>query len=212
MHRNLTLLRFNILLNVGADINAAPSKLKGMSALYGAVRKNDLELSRRLLVTGDPNGATSRHPPVVKAAESGNFDLVRSLIDAGADANALGQKSRCQFALQAAVGGGNIEVIRILLEAQADVNASTFTNPLTPLELAILENRGDMVRLLLASGASVNPAPSVKRPATTALVVALDRSSVDLVMVEDLIKAGADINRGSRYHGLPLSVADMIIH
>ncbi|TVY25720.1 Ankyrin-1 [Lachnellula hyalina] len=197
----------DVLLNAGADINAAPSKLKGMSALYGAVRNNDLELSRRLLVTGDPNGATSRHSPIVKAAKRGNFDLVRSLIDAGADANALGQTRKRQFALQAAVGGGNIEVIRILLEAQVDVNASTIKYSLTPLELAIQKNRVDMVRLLLKNGASVNPALSVKRPATTALGVAMSRFSVNLIIVEDLIEAGADINRGSSAYGLPLYAA-----
>jgi ankyrin repeat protein len=82
----------DILLNAGADINAAPSPLKGVSALYGAIRNNDLMLARRLLVTADPNGATSRHPPIVKAARRGNFDLVQSLIEAGADANALGFK------------------------------------------------------------------------------------------------------------------------
>ncbi|KAF4628877.1 hypothetical protein G7Y89_g9276 [Cudoniella acicularis] len=198
----------DILLKAGADINAAPSPLKGVSALYGAIRNNDLTLARRLLVTADPNGATSRHPPIVKAAQRGNFDLTQSLIEAGADVNVLGQKEgKRQFALQAAVRGGNIEVIRILLEAQADVNASTSDIPSKPLELAVEKNRSDMVRLLLANGASVNPTPGVKSPATTALGQALDRFSVNEDIVEDLIAAGADVNRGCSNHGLPLSAA-----
>lgn len=198
----------DVLLKSGADINAAPSPLKGVSALYGAIRNNDLMLARRLLVTADPNGATSRHPPIVKAARRGNFDLVRFLIEAGADANGLGQKKgNSQFALQAAVRGGNIEVIRILLEAQADVNASTANKPLTPLELAVQENRSDMVRLLLANGASIDPAPSTKSSTTTALGLALARFVANETIFEDLIAAGADVNRGSISYGLPLPTA-----
>lgn len=115
----------DILLDAGADINAAPSELGGMSALYGAIYNNDLELTRRLLATGDPNGATGRYPPIVEAVKHGNIDLVQSLINAGADVNALLPEEKSQSALQAAVGYDNIELIRILLEAQADVNAFT---------------------------------------------------------------------------------------
>ncbi|CZR63647.1 uncharacterized protein PAC_13544 [Phialocephala subalpina] len=198
----------DILLKSGADINAPPSLLEGMSALYGAVCNNDLTLARQLLETADPNGATSQHPPLVKAAQRGNSALVRSLIEAGTDANALGQKKgNSQFALQAAVEGGNIEIIRILLEAQADANASTHDVPSKPLVLAIGENRRDMVRLLLANGANVNPTPSVKSPATTALGHALARFVVNEDIVEDLIAAGADVNRQSSDYGLPLSTA-----
>lgn len=95
----------------------------------------------------------------------------------------------------------------ILLEAQADVNASTDGNPLTPLELAVKENRSDMVHLLLANGASVNPAPGVKNPATTALGQALARVFVNEEIIEHLIAAGADVNRGSIDHDLPLCAA-----
>jgi ankyrin repeat protein len=197
----------DILLNAGADVNAPPSPLKGMSALYGAICNNDLTLARRLLVTADPNGATSRHPPIVKAAQRGNFDLVQSLIEAGADVNAIGQKLNSRFALQAAVRGGNIKVVHILLQAQAYVNASTHFEPLKPLELAVEEHRGDMVRLLLANGASVDPASSAEGPKTTALGQALAAYSVNEGIVEDLIAAGADVNRGSGDHGLPLSAA-----
>ena len=198
----------DILLRSGADINAPPSSLKGMSALYGAIRNNDVTLARQLLETADPNGATSRHPPLVKAVKRGDSALVQSLIEAGADANALGQKrKRSQFALQAAVKRGNIDNIRMLLEAQADANASTYDVPLKPLVLAVGEDRRDIVRLLLAHGASVNLTSSAKSHATTALGHALKRFVPNEDIVEDLIAAGADVNRESGIHGLPLSIA-----
>jgi ankyrin repeat protein len=109
--------------------------------------------------------------------------------------------------LQAAVSGGNIEVIRILLEAHVDVDAYTTYIPSKPLEIAIQKNRSDIVRLLLANGASVNPARNVKSPATTPLGQALDTFIVNEAIFEDLIAAGADVNRGSSKHGLPLSAA-----
>jgi len=197
----------DILLKAGADINAAPSPLKGVSCLYGAIRYNMLTRARRLLVTADPDGATSRHSPIVKAAQRGRFELVQSLIEAGADVNALGQKANTEFALQAAVSSGNIKCIRILLQAQANPNASTAFNPLKPLELAVEGNRIDLVSLLLANGASIDPASSVKSPKTTALGEALAMCQVNGEIFDSLIAAGADVNRGCHDYGLPLSAA-----
>jgi ankyrin repeat protein len=122
----MTALLIDLLLRWGADINAAPSPVKGISALYGAVRHEDLTLVRRLLKVANPNGATSQHPPIVEAARLGSFDIVQSLIEAGADVNALGdEQETSQYALQAAVKGSNIEVLRLLLKTHANINAST---------------------------------------------------------------------------------------
>jgi ankyrin repeat protein len=198
----------DILLKSGADVNAAPSPIGGMSALNGAIRHNDLALTRRLLLTADPNGATGEDTPIIEAARRGNLDLIQSLMESGANVNILGTKrGYSQSALQAAVTGGSIEVIRTVLEAQATINATTLDNTSKPLEIAVAENRSDMVRLLLANGASVNPTPSIKFPENTALCEALASYVVKEEIVEDLIAAGADVNRESSRYGLPLSLA-----
>lgn len=63
------------------------------------------------------------------------------------------------------------------------------------------------MRLLLANGAGVNLTLSVKSPATTALGHALSRFAANEDIIEDLIAAGADVNRESSIYGLPLSTA-----
>jgi ankyrin repeat protein len=201
----------HLLLNWGADINAAPSPVKGLSALYGAIRHNDLTLTRRLLKVANPNGATSRHPPVVKAARVRSFDLVQSLIEAGADVNALGDKQETsQYALQAAVISSNIEILRLLLTTHAHINTSTADFASTPLELAVKKICRDMVQLLLEKGAVVDPTPNVEIPDYTLLSQAVfncGNDSVLSVIIEDLITAGANVNRGSKKFGLPLTAA-----
>ena len=54
----------------------------------------------------------------------GNVELVKMLLDAGADVNAPPAKSyRAKTALQAAAERGNVELVRMLLDAGANVNA-----------------------------------------------------------------------------------------
>jgi ankyrin repeat protein len=68
-----------------------------------------------------------------------------------------------------------------------------------------------MVHLLLANGAIVDPTPNVENPDSTALSQAVSNcpreDSVLMLIIEDLITAGADVNRGSKKFGLPLTAA-----
>ncbi len=62
------------------------------------------------------------HPfPLIDAAEKGQIERVKALLEAGADVNAKGENS--WTALMVAVLGGNTEAVQVLLDAEADVNA-----------------------------------------------------------------------------------------
>ena len=199
----------DILLKAGADVNAVPSAVKGTSVLYAAIRNGDLVPAQRLLVSVDPNGPTGRHPPIFEAAQRGNFELVQSLIEAGADVNATTTlfTGTQQSVLQKAINCGNIKIVHALLEAKANPNFRITNEILGPLELAVREGSTELVRLLLANGAHANSAPSDKCPSVTALCLALDLPSVPEEIVKDLITSGADVNRGCSEHGLPLCCA-----
>jgi ankyrin repeat protein len=94
-------------------------------------------------------------PLLSLAAIRGETVIVNLLIDAGADANQT--NSHGMSALSAAVRSctGNLDVINGLLVAGADVDSRSGAS-LTPLLVAMQEERWDVARLLFENGADVN--------------------------------------------------------
>ena len=73
----------------------------------------------------DPNTASAEGETVLMtAARSGSADLVRLLIESGAEVNA-NETWRGQTALMWAIAEKHLPVVRILLENGADINAKT---------------------------------------------------------------------------------------
>lgn len=120
---------------------------------YRAIRANDLTLLQNLIAKGDAS-VKDRHDatPLMYAAEVGSPEAVRMLLAAGADAKA--KNAFDATALMWAVS--NIEKVRLLVGAGADVNARS-KQGMTPLLIAA-SNAGsiEIVRLLIANGASLN--------------------------------------------------------
>ena len=84
------------------------------------------------------------------AALNGHDDVVRILVEAGAQINSSGWG-----ALHYAVFNGHAEIVRYLIEKGGDVNARA-PNRQTPLMLAARNGYGNIVRILLTSGANPN--------------------------------------------------------
>lgn len=132
---------------------------------------------------------------LVDLAMYGNLKQVQQLIANGVDVNAIAACNRT--ALSLAIQGGKIPVIQALLDAGADPNLPDETDDglaaASPLMQAastfFATNRGDMVRLLIQSGANLNQQDSEGR---TALMHALGYSDMDVI--ETLIKAGVDLD------------------
>ena len=96
------------------------------------------------------------------AAESGQTNLVKHLLAAGADVNAKSAVDlfgKIRTPLMAAAEGGWAEIVPGLLQAGADVNASVEGR--TALDFAMENQYTDVVNLLRAAGASLSSSPNL---------------------------------------------------
>lgn len=158
--------------------------------LLDAAARGDLQALRALLEGGaDPgvalgDGLTALHI----AAEEGNVDMARLLLDAGADAEA---KTRIgsYTPLHLAAGSAHLDVVEVLLRAGADVAGETTNSGATPLHLAARAMAGErVVRALLEHGAAVNAVESAA--GQTPLMFAASYGRVG--SVRQLLRHGAD--------------------
>ena len=79
----------------------------------------------KLLLRSGANPATTNRfgaSPLSEAAISGNFELIKVLLEAGADAKALATPDG-ETVLMSAARSGNVDAVRMLLDRGADVNA-----------------------------------------------------------------------------------------
>jgi cytochrome c len=128
---------------------------------------------------------------LIEAAESGDVELVRQLIDGGADPNEQGQFGA---ALHRALARRHNDVVALLVARGADVNVA---NPLlgTPLHVAAATGNEATVLLLLERGASVTVARGAD--GYTPLHAAAEPGRARVVRL--LLDHGADVN--SLTHG-----------
>ena len=132
--------------------------------------------------------------PLMRAAKAGRVDEVRRLLESGADVN---EKLRgvTFTALILAVMGGHVEVVKLLLKSGADPNASfgvAHAGFFTPLNMAVrseLKNRLELIDILVAGGALLNPPPQFDESPLMAAV-----SMSDIEMIKALLKRGSDVN------------------
>jgi ankyrin repeat protein len=96
---------------------------------------------------------------------------------------------------------GDVDRVWDLIQAGTDVSAKD-TNDCTPLLLATLRGRGDVVELLHARGA--DPDTSNRKGET---VLSLAASAGELKICEALLKAGADGETHDHYGGFPILYA-----
>ena len=130
---------------------------RGRTVAIGAAESNDLLSARweRVAVSGsglciderDEAGETS----LILAAERGDAEGVRLLIDAGADPRAMSESG--WTALHGAAECNCVPAIEILVEAGADVSALARSGK-TPLDIAVQYMSQEAAERLLAFGAS----------------------------------------------------------
>ncbi len=82
----------------------------------------------------------------------GQVPVVRTLVAAGADVNAIGRNPGRYTPLTGAVTSGHVEVVRDLLRHGAEVNYR-YAQGLTPLHVAAANGNAEMVQVLLDGGA-----------------------------------------------------------
>ncbi|KAJ5347044.1 hypothetical protein MYU51_019983 [Penicillium brevicompactum] len=117
-----------------------------------------------------------------------NYELVKMLVQAGADTNATCSDTR-KTLLQKSIEASDIDVIKFLLEHGAEVKIPATEETGTPLQVAILYKQVEIAQLL-EHGADINAPPCKKWGATAFQAATLYRYySLVLRLLED----GADV-------------------
>jgi ankyrin repeat protein len=167
-----------------------------MTTLIEAIKSRDLDNVNKLLNSGiSPNATgyffhTTDSIPLYVASSVGDLDIIRSLIEHGADVNKL---STTNFtALYAAAENNNYQALELLLTSGATketINAcGYFDSQANPLSQAVLNENISMVKLLGMYGGELNLSDSH--------LLKLCANHKDTHMAEFLLDNGADINKG----------------
>jgi len=122
-----------------------------------AFGKDPLKIIKLLIAYGanvDAVGGEEGETPLISAISPHCEDLVRLLLESGADVNKRDNNS--QTPLCKACKFGHREIVRTLIMFGADVNAKSEENNVTPLFIASGRGYEDIVRLLIEHGASVD--------------------------------------------------------
>ena len=147
-------------------------------------------------------GATLADSPVADAAMHGDLEVVRELLEEGADVN-LAQGDG-MTALHWAAETGDVKMVGILLDAGADLEGVTRIGDYTPLHVASEAGHGEVVRALLEAGADVEARRALA--GTTALHLAA--AAGDVASIDALVSFGAAIDaRESEWGQTPLIFA-----
>ena len=137
--------------------------------------------------------------PLLRAAWTGDFELVKKLVAEGADINFLQEGEGTALVL--AIRRNEFKIAKFLLQEGADPNLGS-SNDGHPLWLAARNGNIELVRLLVKSGANVN----AKFPGDGSALIQACKTG-NLKMVKALVELKADINMPVPGDGNPLIMA-----
>ena len=184
----------------------------GYTPLHIACSKGYTDAARLLLRSGAdvnavvPNGLT----PLQIAVNNGNTDIIGLLINANADLNKFSENDKAPVHVASVDGYNGLPQINAYINT---ANPAVYT----PLCIAAMKGRTDIVKLLLLSKAEIDMPVQVKDPlmhdsvySITPLYAASEKGYTDIVKL--LINANADVNTVSRFGYTPLHIASANNH
>ncbi len=133
--------------------------------------------------------AASAEERLLSAARDGQLEVVRTLLEEGADVNAA--RGDGLTALHLAAEGGHRAVAEALVAAGAAVDAGTRIGGYTSLHVAARAGHGAVVLSLLEAGADPNARTGIPRVGKTPLTQAI-KSNAHPQVIDTLIKAGGN--------------------
>jgi ankyrin repeat protein len=128
-----------------------------MTALMQAVQRNDAARVRELISQGVDVSQLDENQdaPLIMAAYKGYTDIVRLLLEAGADVSAVDPGMKAT-ALHAAAYAGRAGAARLLIEYGIDIDKQGPYNGYTALHDAVWQNNIDVAEILINAGANLN--------------------------------------------------------
>ena len=128
-----------------------------MTALMRAVQNNDVAEVKRLIAQGANVNEldANQDAPLVMAAYEGHTEIVRLLLEAGADVTAVDPSMKAT-ALHAAAYAGRTEAAKLLIQHHIDINKQGPRNGYTALHDAIWQNNIETARVLIEAGANLS--------------------------------------------------------
>ena len=136
--------------------NEDKEKFASLSDLHKCASKCDAEAVVELVLENDhlvDTPAIGNRTPLLWASNSSSSDVIRALMDLGANVNAL--RDDCSTPLLQAVSWNNYMVVKVLLENDANVNCVTKSGD-TALHASLRLRFFNVARLLLRCGINVN--------------------------------------------------------
>ena len=129
----------------------------GSTALHWAINYDDLAMADLLIGAGANVSASNRTgvTPMRLASINGSADMLKRLLDAGADPNAP-LSDQGDTALMMAARTGLTQPIQLLLDRGADIDATESWGGTTALMWAISEHHPEAARALIEAGADLN--------------------------------------------------------
>ncbi len=169
-------------------------------ALFSAVKKGDFQKVRELTRAGvnvnfacPPQRGYAAMTPLMEACFEGHFEIVRLLLNSGADVSATSEELAGTTPLYYAVVSDKREaipeIVRELLERGADPNQKIRQRSETLFNVSIRSGAIETVRLLLGRSANVNVPPA---SFTSPLHQAADVGDAEIAA--ELVKRGAQVN------------------
>ena len=178
------------LIETGIDVNAVDTHLQIQLIISARFGENDVA---NMYLEGATGGFQLISPVFSRATATGyaacyeRVDIVKTLIEAGADVNAAALNDGAS-PLVLASSFGNVAMAKLLLEAGADVNTADHKGK-SALYWAASYGHADVVKMLLEAGADVNSPATDRMPV---LIGAAAEGNVDVVNM--LLEAGVDVN------------------
>jgi ankyrin repeat protein len=191
------------------SFNANKADNKGLTPLYWACLKNNLDIVTLLLNHGAKKSINKANnycwTPLHWACVNNNLEIVELLLKYGADANIANDDG--DTPLIWACYNNNLDIVTLLLDhgAKESINKADNNYGWTPLYLACEKNNLEIVELLLDHGAKESINIANNNHGSTPLIWACEKNNLDIVKL--LLDHDADANKANNDCWTPLNIA-----